>query len=129
MALVKEDEDMHGRWKRIPAGSRERRPRLTAWDSVALESLEERKLLSSGLGGFGGGFGSRGMRAAELSSPNQPASSSTSTSSSPTTQSTLQSVSEYLVGVPGVSTFGMRSLPGFGMGPGGGPRGGLMNWR
>ncbi len=58
---------MHGPWKKVASGFRERRPRLTAWDSVALESLEERKLLSSGMGILGGGLGRR-MRAAEMSS-------------------------------------------------------------
>ena len=70
------------------------------------------------------------LAAAIAADPNHPAASSTSTSSSSTTQATLQSVSEYLVGLPGVSTIGMRGLPGgFGMGGGGGPRGGFMNWR
>jgi len=65
------------------------------------------------------------LAAAILADPNHPA----STSSSSTAQATLQSVSEYLVGLPGVSAFGMRGLSAFGMGPGGGFRGGPMNWR
>ena len=59
---------------------------------------------------------------------------STSTSSS-TTQATLQSVSAYLVGLPGISSFGMGggfAIRGFGggggFGYGGGPGGGFM-WR
>jgi trimeric autotransporter adhesin len=67
------------------------------------------------------------LAAAIAADPNQPASDS---SSSTATQATLQSVSEYLVGVPGVSSFGMRGISGFGMGPGAGPRGGgFMTWR
>jgi len=56
-------------------------------------------------------------------------SSGTSTTTSSTTESTLQSVAAYLVGVPGLSGFGMRGPGGFGMGPGWGPRGGFMMGR
>lgn len=52
--------------------------------------------------------------------------SSTSSTSSPTaTESVLQSVSAYLIGIPGVSAFGMRGIGGGGMGGGfGGGMGG-----
>ncbi|MFI5461196.1 MAG: hypothetical protein ACHRXM_37800, partial [Isosphaerales bacterium] len=56
-------------------------------------------------------------------------SSGTSTTTSSTTESTLQSVAAYLVGLPGLSGFGMRGPGGFGMGPGWGPRGGFMMGR
>ena len=57
------------------------------------------------------------------------ASSSTSTTSSSTTESALQSVSQYLVGLPGLSGFGMRGFGSPGMGFGGTARGGFMSWR
>jgi antitoxin component of RelBE/YafQ-DinJ toxin-antitoxin module len=75
------------------------------------------------------------LAAAMAADPNQP---TTTSSSSSATQSTLQSVSEYLVGLPGVSSFGMggiaiRGFGGGGMGGGGfgggGQRGGFMSWR
>jgi hypothetical protein len=66
------------------------------------------------------------VAAAIAADPNHPA----STSSSLTTQTTLQAVSAYLVGLPGVSSFGTRGLSVFGMGgPAWGPRGGFMGWR
>ena len=68
------------------------------------------------------------LAAAIAADPNHPATTTTAS----TAQATLQSVSEYLVGLPGVSTFGMRGLPGFGAwaqsrrGP---AWGGFMGWR
>jgi antitoxin component of RelBE/YafQ-DinJ toxin-antitoxin module len=75
------------------------------------------------------------VASAMASDPNRP----TTTSSSSATMTTLQSVSEYLVGLPGVGMDGfggrgMRSGGGFGpgggggFGSGGGQRGGFMGW-
>jgi hypothetical protein len=65
------------------------------------------------------------LASAIASDPNRPVVTSGSSSS----QDTLQSVSEYLVGLPGVSSFGMGGMSIRGFSPGGGPRGGFMAWR
>jgi hypothetical protein len=66
--------------------------------------------------------------AVAMAIPSNSASSMSGTSSS-TTDSTLQSVAQYLVGLPGVSGIGVRDFSFQGMGWGGPARGGFMGWR
>jgi antitoxin component of RelBE/YafQ-DinJ toxin-antitoxin module len=55
------------RMLQIRAGSRDRRPGSKAWAGSALEALEDRNLLSGGMGSMGGGIrGGYGSRAAEM---------------------------------------------------------------
>jgi hypothetical protein len=66
------------------------------------------------------------LASAMASDPNRPA----VTAGSSASLETLQSVSAYLVGLPGFSSFGMGRVSSRGFGPiGGGPRGGFMDWR
>ena len=65
------------------------------------------------------------LASAIAADPNRPA----ATSGSSTSVDTLQSVSAYLAGLPGLSGPGMGGGSIRGFGPGGGPRGGFMGWR
>jgi hypothetical protein len=65
------------------------------------------------------------VASAIASDPNRPA----VTSENAASLGTLQSASAYLVGLPGISSFGLGGGSIRGFGPGGGPRGGFMGWR